>query len=213
MKKINEILFFIPIFMIIFILINSMLYIAIGLYSKEMKMIISFVNQYSDFFPNIPILNKSHFIISTSIAFILSIFVGKLIPTKNAHKNWEGGRIHKTRSGDIVRSKSEVIIANALTEAGIKFEYETPLYAKNGKSKRSPDFLFRKGNRIILLEHLGMLNNYKYKQAWERKINWYAKNGYILGENLFTTRDIQGSIDMNEVDGVIKLIKNKLGIR
>src|SRR5690606_40938403 len=48
-----------------------------------------------------------------------------------ARNGWyESGTIHEAPSGDMVRSKSEVIIANLLHQAGIPFTYEEPLYAE-----------------------------------------------------------------------------------
>ena len=48
------------------------------------------------------------------------------------------GLIHRTSKGLAVRSKSELIIAEALSNAGIAFEYEKPLTL--GGSVRYPDF-------------------------------------------------------------------------
>ena len=39
----------------------------------------------------------------------------------------------------------------------------------------------------IVLEHFGMMDNAKYCEKALRKINSYAKNGYILGDNLLVT--------------------------
>src|SRR3546814_20190696 len=57
---------------------------------------------------------------------------------------YESGKIHEALSGDKVRSKSEVIIANLHHQAGIPFTYEEPLYAEDG-SFFLPDFTLRVG--------------------------------------------------------------------
>ena len=51
----------------------------------------------------------------------------------------EDGRIHHTLADVVVRSKSEVIIANMLHERGISFRYERPLRAPDG-TFYLPDF-------------------------------------------------------------------------
>ena len=42
---------------------------------------------------------------------------------------YEAGKIHQALSGDMLRSKSEVIIANLLHERKISSRYEQPLFA------------------------------------------------------------------------------------
>lgn len=120
------------------------------------------------------------------------------------------GLIHKTLSGDIVRSKSEVIIADALYNEKIKFEYEK-LKEENGH-RCIPDFTFETASGdTIIWEHLGMLDNPSYKRSWEKKLEFYNSIGFIEGENLFTTRDHDGgSIDSNEIHDVVEIIKQKV---
>ena len=112
--------------------------------------------------------------------------------------------------GLIVRSKSEVVIANELYHQGIEFSYEKEL-DENGQ-KKLPDFTFvDAGGDAIIWEHLGMLNVPSYKRAWERKLAFYESNGYHLGENLFTTQDTEdGGIDSTKIIKVIDRIKDKL---
>ena len=117
------------------------------------------------------------------------------------------GLIHKTLSGDIVRSKSEVIIADALYNEGIKFEYEK-LKEENGR-RCIPDFTFEDaGGDTIIWEHLGLLDNPAYRASWERKLEFYNSIGFFEGDNLFTTRDHEGgSIDSNEIQEVVNKIR------
>ena len=82
------------------------------------------------------------------------------------------GRIHKTLSGDLVRSKSEVIVANILYESGIPFVYEEYLSAPDG-SRRLPDFTVEWEGKAYYWEHLGMLDVEDYRQKWELKKAWY----------------------------------------
>ena len=121
------------------------------------------------------------------------------------------GLIHKTKKeGLIVRSKSEVIIANELISRGITFEYERML--EEGGHRCLPDFTFEDASGdIIIWEHLGMLDNPAYKASWEKKKTIYKELGFIEGENLFTTRDHEnGAIDSTEITAVINELEDLL---
>ena len=89
--------------------------------------------------------------------------------------------IHRTKRGDLVRSKSEVIIANELLTQGVsRYEYESPLKLPNGET-RYPDFTIiddDTGERYYW-EHLGLLHNPYYKERWEQKLAAYRKAGII----------------------------------
>jgi len=85
---------------------------------------------------------------------------------------YESGKIHEALSGDMVRSKSEVIIANLLHQAGIPFTYEEPLYAEDG-SFYLPDFTLRVGGERFFWEHWGMLADAGYLAHRAQKTRWY----------------------------------------
>jgi hypothetical protein len=89
------------------------------------------------------------------------------------------GLIHRTSKGLAVRSKSELLIAEALMSAGVSFEYEKPLTF--GVSTRYPDFTLENeiSGRTVIWEHLGMLDRQDYRLSWERKLNWYRANGVL----------------------------------
>lgn len=121
------------------------------------------------------------------------------------------GLIHHTKKTDvIVRSKSEVIIANELISAGIPFEYEKIL-EQNGR-RCIPDFSFETpSGEPIIWEHLGMMGVPSYKASWERKLAFYNEIGFELGKNLFTTMDhLDGSFFTSDVLDVIDKIKTIL---
>lgn len=118
------------------------------------------------------------------------------------------GLIHKTKKeGLLVRSKSEVIIANMLIEKEIEFEYEREFNGKTGQ-KRIPDFTFiDAAGDIIILEHLGMMSLPSYKADWDKKLLFYHDNGYRLNDNLFTTTESEkGGIDSLAIEDVINQI-------
>lgn len=121
------------------------------------------------------------------------------------------GLIHKTlKDGLLVRSKSEVIIANMLYEANIDFEYEKFL-EENGK-RFLPDFTFEDAaGDPIIWEHLGMLSNPAYNESWDKKLAFYKFIGFEEGTNLFTTIDHEnGSIDSDEIREVLETIEDLL---
>lgn len=94
---------------------------------------------------------------------------------------YEDGRIHHTLADVVVRSKSEVIIANMLHERDIPFRYEQPLYASDG-SFYLPDFTISWRGTDYFWEHIGMLHRDDYRAHWEKKKAWYKQffNGRLI---------------------------------
>ncbi|MBP5314723.1 MAG: hypothetical protein J6Y87_02510 [Muribaculaceae bacterium] len=102
-----------------------------------------------------------------------------------------------TASGVRVRSKSEVIIADALDRAGIPFRYEYPTSVK-GWGTLYPDFTcLRPSTREeVIWEHFGLMGDPDYAENAVQKITHYAANGYILGKNFIATFE-SGSTPLN----------------
>ena len=90
----------------------------------------------------------------------------------NRRSWYEAGKIHEALSGDMLRSKSEVIIANLLHSREIPFRYEEPLFAPDG-TLRLPDFTIVSKGRTFYWEHLGLLDQSRYAEEWNRKKAWY----------------------------------------
>jgi len=113
--------------------------------------------------------------------------------------------IHKTVRGELVRSKSEVIIANALYYNGLDYVYESELVLE-GKVKR-PDFKIEDYDMGIVWywEHCGMMTDPGYKKRWEEKKKFYEKNGIIEGKNLIVTYDDEkGGLDASKIQQIIE---------
>lgn len=93
-----------------------------------------------------------------------------------------------TKKGENVRSKSELIIANILYDNGIPYHYEQILHLRNGRHI-VPDFTIFdiKNERIVYLEHFGMLSDEQYSRATVNKMNMYTENGYVMNKDLFCT--------------------------
>ena len=92
-----------------------------------------------------------------------------------------------TKSGEQVRSKSEVLIANALSDAGIPYLYEKPLQLFDRTVL--PDFtiLDLRRRKTIYWEHFGMMEQEKYKDKAYEKIISYQRAGYMMGVDLIAT--------------------------
>ncbi|MEV4296033.1 AAA family ATPase [Microbispora rosea] len=91
----------------------------------------------------------------------------------------DGSHAHRTINGEMVRSKSEVIVANILRNLGVDYRYEETLTMPDG-SWRSPDFTIRIPERpTIYWEHLGVLNKPDYASKWEDKRRWYAEHDIL----------------------------------
>jgi exodeoxyribonuclease V alpha subunit len=88
---------------------------------------------------------------------------------------FEEGKFHRALAEVMVRSKSEVIIANMLFDREIAFEYEKPLYAPDG-SFYLPDFTILWRGERYLWEHLGMLGHEEYRNKWAIKKAWYERH-------------------------------------
>jgi len=108
--------------------------------------------------------------------------------------------LHCTRTRVLVRSKSEVIVANILTDLGISYDYEKRLPSKdNPDDYRLPDFTVSYQGDTYYWEHLGMLSVPSYREQWERKREWYEVNGYA--EQLITSEDSpDGGIDSSDIE-------------
>jgi hypothetical protein len=116
--------------------------------------------------------------------------------------------IHRATDGRMVRSKSELVIANLLVELDMTYEYERPLEGDFVPGRIRPDFSFETpAGDVIVWEHLGMLDARSYRDAWDWKREWYAQNGYEEGRNLFTTRDREdGGLDSHDILGVAEKV-------
>ena len=112
--------------------------------------------------------------------------------------------IHRTRKGIAVRSKSEVVVAEVLDSLGISWEYELPLYSRtNPRDFRLPDFTVSYEGGIFYWEHLGLLSVPTYREAWERKREWYKANGFA--DRLIVSADgPDGSIDAGEIERIAR---------
>lgn len=90
-------------------------------------------------------------------------------------------------SGNKVRSKSELLIDEALSRHKCAFRYECKLMIDG--SILYPDFtILRSSDRkIIYWEHFGMMDNLNYSRKACDKLHLYTRNGLVPDINLITT--------------------------
>ncbi len=136
-------------------------------------------------------------------------------PVLVGQKIYDNKHIHRSKRGELMISKSEVIIANELATAGIVYEYERPFVGKD-KSRRYPDFTIEDADSGItwFWEHLGMLGDPEYERKWKLKVAWYEENGVIPHDkgggpngSLVTSSETEG-IDYGQIAQLIKVIKS-----
>lgn len=110
-----------------------------------------------------------------------------LVPSEIfAHSNPE--RFSITNRNEIVRSKTEKIIADKLLELGIPYAYEPRINIGNGQFLY-PDFVCANlvQKKIMYWEHLGAVDNPEYVERQFVKQAQYKKVGIVYGDNLFYT--------------------------
>lgn len=123
---------------------------------------------------------------------------------------YEANLIHKTIRGEMVRSKSEVIIANRLYDNQIEYAYEKEVWL--GGVRKIPDFTMDdpESGELIYWEHCGMMSDPKYRKKWEEKKRFYEKHGIVEGENLIVSYDDEnGGVDSQLIQSYIDRYWNK----
>ncbi len=105
--------------------------------------------------------------------------------------NYPEHLIHNTLDGHVVRSKSEVMIANALYQNKIPYKYECGIYLDD--VQYFPDFtLFHEAKKEkIYWEHFGMMDKPSYCEKAYNKLRIYGKHGIIPSINLIATYETQ----------------------
>lgn len=107
--------------------------------------------------------------------FTYSFEAPDIVEYKKAY--YEQALIHRTLKGDLVRSKSEVIIANMLYEAGIEYEYEKELdLGEDGI--RIPDFTIDDAESFLTCFYWALRNaeDASYNKHWQEKKALYEKH-------------------------------------
>ena len=114
-----------------------------------------------------------------------------------------GNRLIETENGKF-RSKSEALIAARLDYYGVIYKYEQSIKIRG--ITFVPDFLiFKNDGTILMWEHMGMLDDVKYRNKQIKKIKEYMDAGYFPWDGLILTSETEGKIvDIKDVDQKIK---------
>ncbi len=120
--------------------------------------------------------------------------------------------IHRTERGDLVRSKSELVIADKLHARRIDYAYEQRLILGEGRV-RYPDFTIagHASGVTYYWEHLGLLDDPEYRARWERKraeylaagIRPHDAGGGPEGTLIETRDDARGGLDAGQIAKLI----------
>ena len=113
-----------------------------------------------------------------------------------------------TLKGERVRSKSEMMIADALKKMGIPYRYEYPIYVK-GYGWFYPDFtiLKLKDRKEKIWEHFGLMDEPEYVENVVRKLKAYEQNEIFLGDKLIATFETRNyPLSQREIEKIIKVM-------
>ena len=152
------------------------------------------------------------------------LLVPEYLRSENIVKEWEeqewqpntkytDNLRYETNRGELVRSKSEIIIADMLYyyKDLCAYRYEAPLYLDGRGILFHPDFTIMKRStaEIFYWEHFGMMDNDEYANTCIKKINEYIMAGIYPGKQLICT--FESSTQTIETKVIRELIKEYFG--
>lgn len=121
------------------------------------------------------------------------------------NENYPEYLIHETVDGNLVRSKSEAMIYQALYSCKVPFRYECALSV--GGVIYYPDFTIRhpKTGRVYYWEHFGRMDDEKYSQKVFSKLNFLNMHGITPGIQLITTyENVKNPLRQSEIAEIIE---------
>ena len=113
--------------------------------------------------------------------------------------------LHKSLSGEKLRSKSEVIIANALYMNRIPYHYECELTL--GDISLHPDFtiLHPATSELFYWEHFGMMHNSVYRENTFQKLKLYSEHQIYPTDRLIATYESETlPLDSEKIQKIIE---------
>ena len=122
------------------------------------------------------------------------------------NQNYPNQLNYKAPNGQLVRSKSEMLIAMTLYKYQIPFRYECALQL--GATTIHPDFTIRhpQTGEFYYLEHFGMIDNPAYRQNAIHKLNTYLSHEIYPTINLITTYETKTHpLNLELVESIIQL--------
>ena len=113
--------------------------------------------------------------------------------------------IHKSSSGVLIRTKSELVILGRLEYFCVDATYEERIFI--GGEIARPDFTIqrRRDGKTIYWEHAGLMTDPGYRARHDKKMHVYEQNGIVPWDNLILTYDDEkGGLDVRLVDALIQ---------
>ena len=114
-------------------------------------------------------------------------------------------KIHKTSSGNLVRSKSEALIDMVLYTNHIPFRYECAL--KLGEYTIYPDYtiMHPRSGKIVYWEHFGRMDDPKYNKNVGERQQLYINHGIIPSIDLITTYEtLEHPLSTEEIEKIVR---------
>lgn len=134
-------------------------------------------------------------------------------------ETYEGNPVHpenlkyRTEQGEIVRSKSEMIIANILYQhrGNIRYKYECPLQLMADGTEKTiyPDFTIMNlhTGKICYYEHAGRMDDPYYASEFVKKMNLYIANDLLPGRDVVMTFEtLANPLDVSVIRKVVQAI-------
>lgn len=112
--------------------------------------------------------------------------------------------IHRAPKGELVRSKSEAMIAAALYERGIQYRYEC--VTDFDGVELAPDFtiIHPITKKLIIWEHFGKCESKQYQSTIIYRLPIYLDAGFIPGKNMITTYETKDMpLQLDEINDII----------
>lgn len=123
---------------------------------------------------------------------------------------------YETDNGELVRSKSEVIIANILAKNSehLLYKYERPLEVMIAGHTQTihPDFTIINihTGKITYWEHAGRMDDAKYADDFVKKMNIYTENGLFQGDDVIVTYETMNyPLNIHSVKMVVRRLVGK----
>jgi hypothetical protein len=111
-----------------------------------------------------------------------------------------------TNAGIRVRSKSELMIGNALERFGVPYRYEFPLVLWNNDNVRPDFYCLNVRERVAKVwEHFGKMDDPSYANKNVKKIMDYEQTGFSQGRNFIMTFETSKvALNSKLIDEIIK---------
>ena len=121
---------------------------------------------------------------------------------RNTHEKPEGFR---TKNGELVRSKSEMIIADLYWHHGVPYVYEYPVKLEDGWVFSDFRVLNVRRRKSFIHEHFGKMDDPGYARDSIEKMYRYERSGFYAGDQiLYTMETYEKPLNVDDVERMIQ---------